>query len=170
MPGAPELVQASADEEDRPVFVPGEFWWKVEGGRGHHRVRDGGEFQMWSIYRKKDKTRDVSGVSMLVGRTEQPPYEEKVIQMMWDVEVWTEEAAFKWWHDNKHRYVTADKGTGRLVVGATKRTSLSEITNKHPARGMGGGSEAGTQFGQCQDPRELVQARGTDGPAVPSSE
>mmetsp|Transcript_38024 Transcript_38024/g.49230 ORF Transcript_38024/g.49230 Transcript_38024/m.49230 type:complete len:705 (+) Transcript_38024:412-2526(+) len=78
-------------------YIPGEFWWRVEGGRGQHRVNDGGEFQMWSIYRRKDKSRDIKGVSMLVGRTEAPPYEEKVIQIMFDVDVWTEEEAFRWY-------------------------------------------------------------------------
>jgi hypothetical protein len=42
--------------EETSEFEEGAFWWKVESGRGHHRVRDGGEFQMWSIYRKKDKS------------------------------------------------------------------------------------------------------------------
>jgi len=140
--GLPEPAPADKLAPEAPEFVPGQFWWKVESGRGHHRVRDGGEFQMWSIYRKKDKTRDVSGVSMLVGRTEQPPYEEKVIQMMWDTEAWSEEAAFKWWHENKHRYVTSDKGTGRLVVGASKRSTLSQIASQiqpaAPAAAAGG--------------------------------
>lgn len=36
------------------------------------------------------------GVSILVGRLEVPPYEEKVIQMMFDVDVWSEESAYKW--------------------------------------------------------------------------
>jgi hypothetical protein len=93
--------------ENFAPFVPGSFWWKVENGRGHHRVRDGSVFQMWSIYRKKDKSKDVKGVSILVGRMEEPPYEEHVIQMMWDIEEWTEEASFHWWNENGHRYRAA---------------------------------------------------------------
>jgi hypothetical protein len=110
----PEVVVAAPEPEP---FVEGSFWWKIEGGRGQHRVNDGGAFQMWSIYRKKDKTRDVNGVSMLVGRMEAPPYQEKVIQMMFDVDIWTEENSKKWWKENGHRYTgEADKETGALQI------------------------------------------------------
>lgn len=37
---------------------------------------------------------------MLVGRLESPPYDEQVIQMMWDTSVWTEKSAFDWYHDS----------------------------------------------------------------------
>jgi len=112
-PQANELVESAADE----AFDPGSFWWKVEGGRGHHRVRDGSDFQMWSIYRKKDKSKDVKGVSILVGRLEQPPYEEQVIQIMWDVEEWTEEVASNWWKENSYRYHgAASADSGKLIV------------------------------------------------------
>ena len=33
---------------------------------------------------------------MLVGRVEAPPFDEKIIQMLFDVNHWTEEAAFNW--------------------------------------------------------------------------
>jgi len=36
------------------------------------------------------------GVAMTVGRLEKPPYDEQVIQMLFDVTKWTEEQAYKW--------------------------------------------------------------------------
>ena len=33
---------------------------------------------------------------MTVGRLEKPPYDEQVIQMLFDVTKWTEEQAYKW--------------------------------------------------------------------------
>jgi hypothetical protein len=114
--------QTKAVEPPPPVvYVPGEFWWREEGGRGHHRVRDGSEFQMWSIYRRKDKNREIKGVSMLVGRMEKPPYDEKVIQIMFDTEHWTEESSFRWWQLNSIRYTgEADHGTGKLRLEVMK--------------------------------------------------
>jgi hypothetical protein len=59
---AEEEALVEAVEESPPApFVPGSFWWRVEDGRGHFRVNDGSLFQMWTIYRKKDKSRDVDG-------------------------------------------------------------------------------------------------------------
>ena len=59
----------------------------------------------------------LSGVSILVGRLEQPPYEEQVIQMMWDVEEWTEEVASNWWKENSYRYHgAASADSGKLIV------------------------------------------------------
>ena len=59
-------VQEEEEEEEEEVapeepFVPGSFWWRIEDGRGHYRVNDGSLFQMWTIYRRKDKSRDVEG-------------------------------------------------------------------------------------------------------------
>ena len=71
---------------------------------------------MWSIYRKKDKTRGVTGVSMLVGRQEEAPYNEKVLQMMFDENEWTEERAFGWWQENHGRYERNDSSDGKLLV------------------------------------------------------
>lgn len=64
-------VQAVVEEPAVPEvpvkapFVEGSFWWRIESGRGQHRVNDGGAFQMLSIYRKKDKTRDANGEIVL---------------------------------------------------------------------------------------------------------
>mmetsp|Transcript_65477 Transcript_65477/g.122538 ORF Transcript_65477/g.122538 Transcript_65477/m.122538 type:complete len:420 (+) Transcript_65477:1501-2760(+) len=114
--GGPEEGEEEIVEATPAPYVPGEFWWKIEGGRGQHRVNDGSAFQMFSIFRKKDKTRDVKGVSMLVGRLERPPYEEKVIQMFFDVEEWTEETSFHWWHANSFRYTAGTDINGNLQV------------------------------------------------------
>jgi len=56
-------LEEEEEEEVAPEepFVPGSFWWRVEDGRGHYRVNDGSLFQMWTIYRRKDKSRDVDG-------------------------------------------------------------------------------------------------------------
>lgn len=62
--GTTEPEKAEEEKEKAPEqepFVPGQFWWRVEEGRGSFRVNDGADFQMWTIYRKKDKSRDVAG-------------------------------------------------------------------------------------------------------------
>jgi len=119
----PEIDEEEVEEEEEEekeeeaVYVPGEFWWRIDEGRGQHRVNDGGLFQMLSIYRKRDKTRDVSGISLLVGRLDAPPCSEKVIQVMFDTKEWTEEGAFQWWQKNGYRYTgEACPDTGKLVV------------------------------------------------------
>jgi hypothetical protein len=125
-----EIVEDENDEEEEVAveeepFVDGQFWWRIEGGRGQHRVNDGGEFQMWSIYRRKDRSRDIKGVSMLVGRMEAPPYDEKVIQIMFDVDVWTEEESFRWWQKNSARYTgSACQQTGKLKLEVVQSRSL----------------------------------------------
>ena len=135
----PDEEEPEPEPEPKPEpepFVKGSFWWRVEEGRGHHRVCDGSQFQMYSIFRKKDKTRGVDGVSLLVGRLEKPPYDERVIQMLFSVEHWTEEQAAKWWEENKHRYTgEADPETGMLMV------QHKAVTIKQPAQGDAAAAE-----------------------------
>jgi len=63
------------------------------------------------------------GVAMTVGRLEKPPYDERVLQMLFDVTKWEEEQAYKWWQENSYRYVGAADENGKMVV-AFKPTSL----------------------------------------------
>lgn len=120
--GEPTEAGADAPEKAEPAvpFVPGQFWYKIEAGRGYHRVQDGAGCQMWSMYRRKDKSRNLSGVSLLVGRLEKPPYDEQVIQMIFDTDHWTEEQAFGWWGDNEYRY-TSCSDSGKLLVAPLAR-------------------------------------------------
>ena len=119
-PAQNEAANRSNDSTESNSFIEGSFWWKIEGGRGFHRVRDGSEFQMWSIYRKKDKSEGVKGVSILVGRMEEPPFEEKVIQMIWDIEEWTERNACCWWNENKHKYQPQNELSGGAAAEGGK--------------------------------------------------
>ena len=119
-PAQNEAANRSNDSTESNSFIEGSFWWKIEGGRGFHRVRDGSEFQMWSIYRKKDKSEGVKGVSILVGRMEEPPFEEKVIQMIWDIEEWTESNACCWWNENKHKYQPQNELSGGAAAEGGK--------------------------------------------------
>jgi len=85
------------------VYKEGSFFSSIVNGRGYLRVRQGGEFQMRSMYRKKDKHHRQQGVSLLVGRLESPPHDEKVITVMFDTDIFTEEEAFNWWQLNSRR-------------------------------------------------------------------
>lgn len=115
-----QVGQQGDPAEPAVPFVPGQFWYKIEAGRGYHRVQDGAGCQMWSMYRRKDKSRNLSGVSLLVGRLENPPYDEQVIQMIFDTDHWTEEEAFAWWGENEYRY-TSCSDSGKLMVAPLRR-------------------------------------------------
>jgi len=90
-PDSPYLFDVFSD-----VYTPGEFFATVSQGRGHVRIRNGAEFQMRSMYRKKDRHMRVQGVSLLVGRLERPPHDEKVITVMFDSDNFTEAQAWEW--------------------------------------------------------------------------
>jgi hypothetical protein len=44
------------------------------------------------------------GVSLLVGRLEQPPLAEQVVSAIFDADQFNEEAASGWWLLNGHRF------------------------------------------------------------------
>ncbi|CAM9790172.1 unnamed protein product [Ectocarpus sp. 4 AP-2014] len=100
---------AEEEEEDRePPFEKGSFFFKVDDkDKGHYRVRDVSCFLLTSMYKRKDRVTRTPGVSLLVGKLEDPPHEEKVISALFDTDRFTERVAAQWWEDNGHRFEDA---------------------------------------------------------------
>jgi len=109
--------QVIEDFVDKKKYVPKEFYDTISGGRGHLKIRSGHDFQMRTMYRKRDRLTRDRGVSLLVGRTEKPPHDEKVITIMFDLETFTEYEAFNWWHENKRRFADQQSVIRRMRYG-----------------------------------------------------
>lgn len=107
----PEEKEGEEDEEEEdgePPFEKGSFFFKVDDkGKGHYKVRDVSCFLLTSMYKRKDRVTRTAGVSLLVGKLEDPPHEEKVISALFDTDRFTEKAAAQWWEDNGHRFEDA---------------------------------------------------------------
>lgn len=96
------------EEDGEPPFETGSFFFKVDGkDKGHYKVRDVSCFLLTSMYKRKDRVTRTAGVSLLVGKLEDPPHEEKVISALFDTDRFTERAAAQWWEDNGHRFEDA---------------------------------------------------------------
>lgn len=96
------------DEDEEPPFDKGSFFFKVDDkDKGHYKVRDVSRFLLTSMYKRKDRVTRTAGVSLLVGKLENPPHEEKVISALFDTDRFTERAAAQWWEDNGHRFEDA---------------------------------------------------------------
>lgn len=94
--------------EGEPPFPKGSFFIKVDDkDKGHYRVRDVSRFLLTSMYKRKDRVTRTPGVSLLVGKLEEPPHEEKVISALFDTDRFSERAAARWWEDNGHRFEDA---------------------------------------------------------------
>lgn len=105
-----KVVAEEEDEEDdgEPPFEKGSFFFKVDDkGKGHYKVRDVSCFLLTSMYKRKDRVTRTAGVSLLVGKLEDPPHEEKVISALFDTDRFAEKAAAQWWEDNGHRFEDA---------------------------------------------------------------
>jgi len=96
--------QVIQDFKDKTEFIEGNFFDQIVNGRGYLKIRKADEFQMRSMYRKRDKQTRDGNVSLLVGKTEVAPYDEKVISILFDLDDFTEERAFEWWETNKRRF------------------------------------------------------------------
>lgn len=95
-------------EDMEPPFEKGSFFFKVDDKeKGHYKVRDVSCFLLTSMYKRKDRVTRTAGVSLLVGKLEDPPHEEKVISALFDTDRFTERAAAQWWEDNGHRFEDA---------------------------------------------------------------
>lgn len=100
--------EGEAEEDKEPPFEKGSFFFKVDDkGKGHYKVRDVSFFLLTSMYKRKDRVTRTAGVSLLVGKLEDPPHEEKVISALFDTDRFTERAAAQWWEDNGHRFEDA---------------------------------------------------------------
>lgn len=96
------------EEDEEPPFDKGSFFFKVDDkDKGHYKVRDVSRFLLTSMYKRKDRVTRTAGVSLLVGKLENPPHEEKVISALFDTDRFTERAAAQWWEDNGHRFEDA---------------------------------------------------------------
>mmetsp|Transcript_8205 Transcript_8205/g.16564 ORF Transcript_8205/g.16564 Transcript_8205/m.16564 type:complete len:609 (-) Transcript_8205:34-1860(-) len=92
-------------------FVPGAFFTRYDEStrRGHLRVRDGSNFQMSTMYRKRDKfSKKGSAVAVLVG-THVDKNDEQVIEVLFDTDKMNEEECFKWWEENESRFASPKK-------------------------------------------------------------
>lgn len=117
--------------EVEPPFPKGSFFFKVDNkDKGHYRVRDVSCFLLTSMYKRKDRVTRTPGVSLLVGKLEEPPHEEKVISAIFDTDRFSERAAARWWEDNGHRFedarcVAEKKVRRRVKEGVLESQSFS---------------------------------------------
>lgn len=96
------------EEDEEPPFDKGSFFFKVDDkDKGHYKVRDVSHFLLTSMYKRKDRVTRTPGVSLLVGKLEYPPHEEKVISALFDTDRFSERKASQWWEDNGHRFEDA---------------------------------------------------------------
>lgn len=110
------------EEEREPPFEKGSFFFKVDDkDKGHYRVRDVSCFLLTSMYKRKDRVTRTPGVSLLVGKLEDPPHEEKVISALFDTDRFTERAAAQWWEDNGHRFEDARSLAAKKVTEEGKQ-------------------------------------------------
>lgn len=85
----------------------GRFFTRIyeDSCRAGYQVREPNEFQISTMYRKRDRNSNLgSAVAVLVGRLEKPPYEEKAIEIVFDTDKISEEEASEWWETNKYRF------------------------------------------------------------------
>lgn len=113
-----DAKEAEEEEEDKePPFEKGSFFFKVDDKeKGHYKVRDVSCFLLTSMYKRKDRVTRTAGVSLLVGKLEDPPHEEKVISALFDTDRFTERAAAQWWEDNGHRFEDARSLAAKKVI------------------------------------------------------
>jgi hypothetical protein len=114
---APITTEASKEEvaADEVEFVEGSFFTRREAdvNKGYFRVRSGQEFQMNSMYRKRDKKSGLgSSVALLVGKEEKWPNEEKTLEVIFDCDVVSEKKAFEWWQVHGDRFMSPRKAEG----------------------------------------------------------
>jgi hypothetical protein len=92
-------------------FVKGEFFTRYDEStrRGHLRVRDGSDFQMNTMFRKRDKfSKKGSAVAILVG-TRAEKNDEQVIEVLFDTDKMEEEECWAWWTENESRFASPKK-------------------------------------------------------------
>ncbi|KAG5188424.1 hypothetical protein JKP88DRAFT_353387 [Tribonema minus] len=121
-------ASAAEDPEQQPPFVAGSFYTKCDDrGRGHYRVRDPGLFQLTSMYKRKDRVTRTLGVSLLVGRIEQPPHEEQVVSAIFDGDRFTEETAAAWWLLNGHRFEDSKSREQRADMAKEHEKTMASL-------------------------------------------
>lgn len=117
--------EGEEEGDGEPPFEEGSFFFKVDDkDKGHYKVRDVSLFLLTSMYKRKDRVTRTAGVSLLVGKLEDPPHEEKVISALFDTDRFTEKAAAQWWEDNGHRFEDARSLAAKKVGGERKNHSI----------------------------------------------
>jgi len=104
-----QVVAVVAEKEG---FEEGKFFTRFDEntGRAHHRVRSGADFQMSSMYRKRDKKSGMgSSVAVLVGKEEKWPNDEKAIEVIFDTDKMDEKKAWLWWQEHGSRFASPKK-------------------------------------------------------------
>lgn len=89
--------------------IKGNFFTRIteENGRARLQIRDRNRFQISTIYQKRDRqSGHGSAIALSVGRDELPPYEERVIEIIFDTEKISEEDAASWYELNKDRFAS----------------------------------------------------------------
>ena len=115
--GRQESKSVAGGGDKEPPFPQGSFFFKVDNkDKGHYRVRDVSCFLLTSMYKRKDRVTRTPGVSLLVGKLEHPPHEEKVISALFDTDRFSERAAAQWWEDNGHRFEDASSLAEKKVL------------------------------------------------------
>lgn len=125
--GGADGKQGEGDgEPEQEPFEKGSFFYKVDDrDKGYYKVRDVSRFLLTSMYKRKDRVTRTPGVSLLVGKLEDPPHMEKVISALFDTDRFSEREAARWWEDNGHRFEDAgslaEKKVGGVVFAASPR-------------------------------------------------
>ncbi|GMH50298.1 hypothetical protein TrRE_jg8934 [Triparma retinervis] len=105
---SPNPKEGPAADLKNPGFVKGEFFTRYDSStrRGHFRVRDGSDFQMNTMFRKRDKfSKKGSAVAVLVG-THAEKNDEQVIEVLFDTDKMGEEECWSWWRENEGRFAS----------------------------------------------------------------
>lgn len=125
-------------EDQEPPFEKGSFFLKVDDkGKGHYKVRDVSRFLLTSMYKRKDRVTRTAGVSLLVGKLENPPHEEKVISALFDTDRFSERAAAQWWEDNGHRFEDAGSLAEKKVRDIFSASIFTKVPQKHCSLKLG---------------------------------
>ena len=110
-PNLKSPVPAEPESETASKYEAGKFFTRIDNStrRGHLRIRDGSNFQMNSMFRKRDKfSKKGSAVAVLVG-THSEKGDEQVIEVLFDTDKMKEEECFKWWEENESRFSSPKK-------------------------------------------------------------
>lgn len=111
------------EKPEEPPFEVGSFFSKVDDkSKGHYKVRDVSRFMLTSMYKRKDRVTRTPGVSLLVGKLEEPPHEEKVISALFDTDRFTEREAAQWWDHNGHRFEDARSLAEKVKLSVRRRS------------------------------------------------
>ncbi|CAN0270557.1 unnamed protein product [Ascophyllum nodosum] len=123
--GRQESKSVAGGGDKEPPFPQGSFFFKVDNkDKGHYRVRDVSCFLLTSMYKRKDRVTRTPGVSLLVGKLEHPPHEEKVISALFDTDRFSERAAAQWWEDNGHRFEDASSLAEKKELDGDRRRTM----------------------------------------------